>query len=75
MGLADAPRSGAGRVGRLGTVPSLPVGRIAAAHGRLRPWSARSPHHLLHFWGSLFVLLGKCVERIVGTLFAPKVSF
>ena len=37
--------------------------------------SARSPHHLLRFRRSLFVLLGTCFGRIVGALFATKVSF
>ena len=50
-------------------------GRIASAHGRTRPWSACSPHHLLRFRRSLFVLLGGCFERIVGALFVAKVSF
>jgi hypothetical protein len=36
---------------------------------------ARSPHHLLRFCRSLFVLLGTCFARIVGALFATKVSF
>ena len=41
---------------------------------RSRSW-ARSPHHLLRFCRSLFVLLGTCFARIVGALFATKVSF
>ena len=49
--------------------------RGGPAHGdRCLSW-ARSPHHLLRFCRSLFVLLGTCFARIVGALFATKVSF
>ena len=50
-------------------------GDVASAYGRTRDWSACSPHHLLRFCRSLFVLLGTCLDRLVGALFVAKVSF
>ena len=50
------------------------AGGARSRRTRSRSW-ARSPHHLLRFCRSLFVLLGTCFARIVGALFATKVSF
>ena len=48
---------------------------VGTAHAVRRLWWARSPHHHLRLHRSLFVLLGTCLERIVGAIFATKVSF
>ena len=57
---------------KFAAVNAVPLGSV---HAERRLSWARSPHHLLRFCRSLFVLLGTCFARIVGALFATKVSF
>ena len=64
---------GKGGSSRKPTSPHLD-GRGSAHGDKCLSW-ARSPHQLLRFRRSLFVLLGTCFGRIVGALFDTKVSF